>query len=171
MNILRLVLLILFSFKAFATEPANVYRSSQHPVSFRYTSTWEPVTAQASSTLVLLYDRSGTGATANLSAIKADRKEISEYDEQYFREVFGTRFPGFKLRNISYVDTVSGRMALVEYDFHMILQGQKIESTSLVAIRLYRGYRYMLVVNSMKERVEKVRPDAEVMFGTFLPVN
>jgi hypothetical protein len=131
-------------------------------------STWEPVASQVSSTLVLLYERSGTGATANLSAVKADQAAITDYTEKYFSEVFGKSIPGFKLRSLKYVDTVSGKMAKLEYDFILTVQDEKIEMSSMTAIRLNQGIRYMLVVNCMKERISRVRADAEIMFGTFL---
>jgi hypothetical protein len=168
MNIIKISFLSLFSLSAFASEPAKVYRSSAYPASFRYTSTWEPVASQASSTLVLLYERSGTGATANLSVIKADQKKIEDYSQKYFSEVFGASIPGFKLNSLKYVDTIGGKMALCEYDFTLTVQGEKMEMTSLTAIRLNQGLRYMLVVNCMKKRLANVRKDADIMFGTFL---
>jgi hypothetical protein len=168
MKLRNLSLILLLPLTGFAAEPAKVYRSSVYPASFRYTSTWEPVASQASSTLVLLYERSGTGATANLSAIKADQKSITDYTEKYFAEVFGKSIPGFKLRSLKYVDTITGKMAKLEYDFILTVQDEKMDMTSMTAIRLDQGIRYMLVVNCMKERISRVRADAEVMFGTFL---
>lgn len=168
MSLLKFFIILLLPLTSLASEPAKVYRSSVYPASFRYTSTWEPVASQASSTLVLLYERSGTGATANLSAIKADQMAVTDYTEKYFSEVFGKSIPGFKMRSLKYVDTISGKMAQCEYDFILTVQDEKIDMSSMTAIRLDQGIRYMLVVNCMKERISKVRADAEMMFGTFL---
>lgn len=167
MKILILALALFIPPSIYAGESTKVFRSTDYSVSFRYASNWEPVASQASTTLVLLYERSGTSATANLSVIKADRKSVTEYDQQYFSEVFGRRVPGFKLKSIKYIDTISGIMAKLEYDFIMNLQDEKIEMSSLTAIRVNEGLRYMLVVNSIKDRMPRVRPDAEIMFGTF----
>lgn len=149
-------------------DESIVFKSEAQGFSFRYPSSWEPVAPQARTTVVLLYARNGSGATANVSVIPSDRSSAKEFDEAYFATALSKTFKGLKIKKVI-LKQISGRdVAFVEYDFVLSLPSQEVEASSLSMATVHEGRRYMLILNAPRSKLPDVRDHFEYMAGTFI---
>lgn len=150
------------------SDSTHVFRNDEHKVSFRYPSTWESVPPQLNGTLVLLNARDGSFATCNLSVRDADRTTVDQMGEAYCKTMLSKLYPDVALREVRFIDSINGKRVIVEYYFTLPTPSGRVPAASLTLIALQNGKRYMLIVNSKRERLEIVRPTFELMAGSLL---
>jgi hypothetical protein len=149
----------------FASE---VFRNDSHKVSFRFPSTWKQVTPQSPATLVLLYAQNGSAATCNLTAIKADAESAKDYTEEYFERVFAPKFRDFSLGRLSHATSLGRDATYVSWTSTHTVGDQRIPTATLAMITIFKGQRYMMVMNVPRDRLDAVTRDFDIMSGTLL---
>jgi hypothetical protein len=149
-------------------DGAQVFKSIEHGFSFRYSSTWESVKPQAKTTVVMLYARDGSSATANVSVIPTDRLTAKEFDEAYFAATLSKSFKDVKIKKVSHKQIYGRDVAFVEYDFVLSLPSQEVFASSLTMATVCQGRRYMLIINVPRASLPAVRDDFDLMAGTFM---
>lgn len=151
-----------------AADAAQVFKSIEHGFSFRYASTWELVKPQAKTTVVMLYARDGSSATANVSVIASDRSSAKEFDETYFVTMLSKSFNDLKVKKVSWKQIYGRDFAFGEYDFVLSLPSEEVNASSLFMATVREGRRYMLIMNVPRARLAGVRDDFDLMASTFM---
>lgn|GEM_PF-4894584 len=161
--------IIVFLFSSSKSQTFNtlkMFRSTKHGVGFKYPDNWKVQESQLSSTLILLYEMSGTQSTCNLSVVNKDRNLIEDYDTEYIKNNFIKIFP--KIKNITnkIKAHLGQNISVSTFESEMSLSNKDVDVKSFVVIMLRKNYRYMLVVNSPLNMFDKIVNDVNVIYGT-----
>ena len=150
------------------TAASKVFNSEPEKLSFRYPSNWEPVPAQAKSTIVLLYARDGSLATCNVSVVSSDRESARDFDAAYFTTILSQIHSDIRIKKAWHRDILGQAMALVECDFTMAMAERTVPMGSLMMATVRERKRYMMILNAPRDRLPELHDDFEIMVSTFL---
>lgn len=145
---------------------SRVFSDPEHNVSFRYPYDWESVPAQAAATLVLLYARDGSQATCNLSVTPATVVTPESISAKDAEETLRTIYKDAHVTDRWITKTLAGTVLFLEYDYTLGLPAQDVPSSGVAMIAVRNGFQYSLILSALRDRVDEVRPDFDLMAGT-----
>lgn len=135
----------------------------EHEVSFSYPSNWMSRNPQRKSTLVLLYESTGTNATCNLSMVSQDQEKIENYDVDYFRRNLLTIHS--TLENLSSnLVTVNGKIvSWTTYETLIETKEGSLKTKFITLTALHMGKRFMLIITVPSNLAHQIEYDVETI--------
>jgi len=162
-----LFFLVLMIGCGFQKKESYLIQNDAHGVSFRVPLNWKSVPAQMSSTLVMLYEQTGTLATCNLSAFA--KKTHSEIDKTVIEEMLNSISKSNKILKVWNVEGPQGVKTFFQAEWQLNLpNGDKVPAIMTAMIMDLKPYQYRLIMNCKKTELNNVLGDFWLMTATFL---
>jgi hypothetical protein len=144
----------------------QTYDNTDYGVSFTYPSNWSLRTPQRKSTLLLLYEQTGSQATCNLSVVPQDQDKIEKYNEVYFK----TNLPKIHQSVTNLVTQFrtlnSKKVSLTTCDIVIQTESGSVPTQFTILTALHKGQRFMMVLNIPKESLSLVESDMSTMMNS-----
>lgn len=171
MKLKPILLFAIFSILAMncSSQTDNVFRNTEHGISFRYNNNWTKQQPQFASTLCLFHEKE-IHASCNLSFIEAERNSVDKYDSKYMGIIVNQTFNNARNLKVRFENIAGQKFSIstLDWTYPNLTDDDPIQGKAVIYTTNSKGNRYMMVFTIPTENYELLKTELIYMAGTLI---